>query len=67
MEMTISVKGMSCGGCEKAIERALMACDGVLEVKASYQAAQVQIRFDPKRIGEARLRQAITDVGYEPL
>ncbi len=67
MEMTVAVKGMSCGGCEKAVERALMVCDGVLGVRASHKDAQVQIQFDLNRVGEAQLRQAIADAGYPAL
>ena len=67
MEITVAVKGMRCGGCEKAVERALMTCDGVLEVKASHQDAQVAIQFDPNRVGEAQLRQTIANAGYQAL
>ena len=65
MEISVAVKGMSCGGCEKAIERALMACDGVLKARASHREAQVRIEFDPNRIGEVQLRQAIKAAGYQ--
>jgi copper chaperone len=64
MEISIAVKGMSCGGCEKAIERALLTRDGVLKARASHREAQVRIEFDPKRIGETQLRQAIEGAGY---
>ena len=65
MEIRVVVKGMSCGGCEKAIERALMARDGVLKAKASHREARVRIKFDPIRIGETQLRQVIEGAGYQ--
>lgn len=65
MEKTINVKGMTCGGCERAIERALRARPGVIAAQASYVKGRVVVQYDPDEIGEAELRRAIESAGYQ--
>lgn len=63
---TISVKGMTCGGCEQSVSATLTEVPGVLKVlKVSYQDGLAEVCFDPaKTTGEA-LTTAVTNKGYQ--
>jgi copper chaperone CopZ len=72
MEMsrrTISIGGMSCQHCVKRVTQALSALPGVKNVAVDLQGgkATVESEGDPEGDpGEAALRQAVEDAGYEP-
>ena len=62
MTQTITVQGMSCGGCESAVEDALTAVSGVNSVEADSEADSVTVE------GTAdtdELVTAIEDAGYD--
>jgi copper chaperone len=62
MPDTITVEGMSCGGCEDAVETALRAVPGVTDAEADRDRAVAEIEgeADP-----ATLVAAVEDAGYE--
>jgi len=62
--ITLNVSGMTCGGCENAVKRALGRIAGVGRVEASYSAAQVTVTFDDTHVTPAQLRDGIAALGY---
>ena len=62
MTQTISVQGMSCGGCEETVEDALESLSDVTGVSADHEADSVTVEgtADPDE-----LVAAIEDAGYE--
>jgi copper chaperone CopZ len=56
---------MTCSGCVASVTRALQRIDGVDAVEVSLEEGQANIRFDPARVNEARLRSAIEDAGFD--
>lgn len=62
--VTLSVAGMTCGGCENAVRRSLMKLDGVEEVSASHADGAVTVRFDSTRTGLPAIRRQIEALGY---
>ncbi len=66
MDITIIVKGMTCGGCERAVERALSQVDGVISAKASMQEERVAVTYDADLTDAEKLRRAIAEAGYTP-
>jgi len=64
-DRTLSVVGMSCGGCETRINGHLQKLDGVRKVAADHQRAEVRVLFDNTQTSLAQLRAAITALGYE--
>jgi copper chaperone len=62
---TIRVTGMTCGGCEKAVERALLSVPGVTSARATLDQQQVTVEFNPDSTTEPVLRQAIEKSGYK--
>jgi copper chaperone len=63
--LSLKVTGMSCGGCESAIRRALSTLDGVTDVTASHRDSSVTLRFEPEKIDPAKIAEHIELLGYE--
>ena len=61
MEHTFTVKGMSCGHCEKAVTQAIRSVDPQAQVQIDRQQERVQVQSQQSR--EA-LATAIADEGY---
>jgi copper chaperone len=61
MNQIFTVEGMTCGHCEKAVTKALLALDAQAKVVIDRAQNKVQVASDKTR--EA-LAQAIADEGY---
>lgn len=61
----LAVKGMTCGGCERNVSRALERLEGVRGAKADRKAERVVVDHDPAQADEAVLRARIVEAGYE--
>lgn len=64
VKTTYSVKGMTCTGCEGAIERILKKLDGVQSVKASFSSNTVTVEYDPGVAGILVMSAALEKAGY---
>lgn len=62
---TFAVEGMTCGGCEAAIEIKLRKIDGVGSVEASHEKSSAVVRYDPAKVTPDRIVSAIEDLGYK--
>lgn len=62
----ISVEGMSCESCERALSAALERLEGVRGASADHRARRVRVSFDSGLVSEDGLRQRIQDSGFEP-
>jgi copper chaperone CopZ len=60
----LKVEGMSCGHCEMAVNKALMAIEGVVSVKADHKAGKVLVELS-KEVEEALLEAAVIKAGYK--
>jgi copper chaperone len=60
---TILVKGMTCGGCENALKRALATVDGVESVEADHTTGRVVVHGEGLELDG--LRGAIENAGYD--
>ena len=61
----LTVTGMTCGGCESAVSKALRSIDGVEEVSASHEASLVGVTFDTDKVTRAMLKEKIETLGYD--
>lgn len=61
MNQIFTVEGMTCGHCEKAVTKALLALDA--QAKVVIDRAQNTVQVDSEKNREA-LAQAIADEGY---
>ena len=61
MNQIFTVEGMTCGHCEKAVTKALLALDA--QAKIVIDRTQNKVQVDSEKSREA-LAQSITDEGY---
>jgi copper chaperone len=62
--LTLKVTGMTCGGCENAVKRALGRLEGVAEVTASHIEEKVGVTFDVAVVTPDQIRTKIAAIGY---
>ena len=62
-EITMTINGMSCGHCVRAVTEALETLDGVEVEQVEVGAARVA--YDPAVSSPAVIAQAVEDAGYQ--
>ena len=63
-KVQLTVTGMTCGGCENAVKRALQQLPGVHEVSASHLGNEVNVTFDEALVTLQAVRERIEALGY---
>ncbi len=63
-ELSFSIKGMTCSGCEAHIESEVNKLDGILTVKSDYQKANTVVKYDGSRTTAREIKEAILRTGY---
>jgi copper chaperone CopZ len=64
-QLELTVRGMTCTGCEQRIAKALARLDGVVRSTANHQTGQVCVVFDAARTSERAVRSTVEQAGYE--
>ncbi len=62
---TLTVKGMSCDHCVKAIEGSVGELSGVESVKVDLKAESVNVKFNPEIVTLDQIKETIDDQGYD--
>jgi copper chaperone len=63
-QLILTVTGMTCGGCENAVKRAVSRLDGVANVSASHADNRVVVEYDATKVERDRVAEAISKAGY---
>lgn len=63
--VTLTVQGMSCGHCVKAVEGSVGELNGVGTVKVNLEAGQVDVAFDSSKVTVDTIKETIDDQGYD--
>lgn len=66
-EVIIPIRGMSCASCVAKIETKLRNLSGVMEAIVNLGTEKATVHFLPSLHSPSDLREAIRDIGYEPL
>ncbi|MEA2671441.1 MAG: copper chaperone [Chloroflexota bacterium] len=61
--VTLRVEGMTCGGCEQSVRRAVERVSGVTDATADHQAGVVSVRM-VEGADIVAVRDAILDAGF---
>jgi copper chaperone len=61
----LTVTGMTCGGCENAVTRAVRQLAGVTNVTASHAAAAVDVTYEGETVTRELIRERIERLGYK--
>ncbi len=64
-EIVIPVSGMDCGGCVKAVEKAVGNLPGVESVKADLAANNAAVVYDEGIVTVAAIAETITRAGFK--
>lgn len=64
MKKTLNIQGMMCGHCEKRVQKALEALDGVASAEVSHQAGTAIVTLE-KEVPDEVLKNAVTAQDYE--
>ena len=62
--ITLSVTGMTCGGCVNSVQNVLKALPGVQSVEVTLTPGQASVAFDPSKVEQTQLEQAVIDAGF---
>lgn len=60
----LRVPDMSCGHCETSVQEALDELDGVERSNADHTTGNVELTYDPDKITDEKLQEAIGEAGY---
>lgn len=64
-EIRVTIKGMTCEGCEAHIESEVNKLDGILHVNADYEAANTIVTYDETKVDLQEIETAILRTGYK--
>ena len=64
-DITLSITGMSCGGCVRSVTGVLKALPGVSAVDVTLEPGEARVSFDPAQVSPAQLAAAVEDAGFE--
>lgn len=64
VEVTISVNGMTCEGCENAVKKSIRSLEGIAEVTASHKDSVAIVKYDKTLATEDAIEKKIADAGY---
>ncbi|MEO8910275.1 MAG: heavy metal translocating P-type ATPase [Gemmatimonadaceae bacterium] len=59
------VTGMTCAGCQSAVQRALSAEPGVIDASVNLLTKRAAVRYDAAAVTPARLVEAVRATGYD--
>ena len=65
LKKNITVKGMTCVGCEVTLEESMSKIEGVVSVKASHKEEKAFIEFDSTKTNIKIIKQTIKKAGYK--
>lgn len=63
-DITLTVTGMSCGGCVNSVQNVLKALPGVQAVEVTLSPGQARVSYDDSRVDRTALVAAIVGAGF---
>ena len=63
--VTILVKGMSCEGCQAAVEKAIGNLEGVVSAQVDLQGGSATVDFDEAVVGVGQFKKAVEEAGFD--
>ena len=62
---TLSISGMTCGGCVRSVTNLLKNLQGVVKADVSLEAKRAVIDYDEAKLNPDQLKRAVEGAGYE--
>lgn len=60
-----TVEGMTCSGCERAVQGSVGNVAGVTSAKADAASSTVSVEYDPEKVNVDQIKSAVAKVGYK--
>lgn len=64
-QTTLTIGGMTCGGCVATVTRVLRAVPGVESAEVSLERGEAVVRYDAATTPLTALRTAVEDAGFD--
>lgn len=62
---TLTVKGMTCGGCVAAVKVQLKKTDGVAAYDVSLEKAEASVTYDAAKTTPAKIAESVSKTGFQ--
>jgi len=62
---TLSVQGMTCGGCVAALKVQLKRIEGVTAYEVSLEKAEAEVSYDPVKITPEKIAESVSKTGFK--
>lgn len=61
---TLTIKGMTCGGCAAAVKLQLKRTEGVSAYEVSWEKGEAEVTYDPAKTDPKRIAGSVAKTGY---
>jgi copper chaperone CopZ len=61
---TLSIKGMTCGGCVAAVKLQLKRTDGVTAYEVSLEKGEAKVTYEPARTTPQKIAESVSKTGF---
>ena len=63
--VNLPVRGMTCGGCARTVEKKLLATSGVSKVTVDLDGGSATVEYDTAKVQPDTLANAVRQLGFE--
>lgn len=63
-QTSLQLTGMTCAACANRIEKGLSKLEGVSEANVNFALERATVKYDPKKVSVAQMKQSIQKLGY---
>ena len=64
-QTTLTIKGMTCGGCVGAVKAQLKKTEGVTEYEVSDEKGEADVSFDPRQTDPETIAASVSKTGFK--
>ncbi len=64
-QVTLNIKGMSCGHCQSAVTNALKELNGVEKVDVHLDKGTADVAYDGSKVTTEKMKEAVEEQGYD--
>lgn len=62
---TLTIKGMTCGGCVAAVKVQLKKTEGVSAYDVSLEKGEAEVTYDPAKTEPKKIAESVSKTGFE--
>ena len=62
---TLTIKGMTCGGCVAAVKVQLKKTEGVTAYEVSLEKGEAEVSYDPAKTAPEKIAESVSKTGFQ--